>query len=188
MHGVLPRCLALGLSSLALIACTDDAGTAPGGDPVPRQAGVYEGHYRVPVAAELEAAAIFPVPEVTWTVVGDGVRLHYDLPVGLVGGILDVTLVGTFEAGAREVVVSGEQGTGTCTAVGTVVSCREQFHDLGALPISMRVVEDTAAAEYAGPVSDREAVAEIFGGPDPIGIVDFDITRPSLDDHGGRDD
>jgi hypothetical protein len=52
----------------------------------------------------------------------------------------------------------------------------------------MRVVEETAAAEYTGPVADRRAVAEVFGGPDPIGIVDFDVTQPAPDDHGGGAD
>lgn len=187
--GVLSRCLLVGVPalSLALVACTDDAGPGDGADPIPQQSGSFVGHYRVPVSAELEAAAIFPVPEVDWTVVGGVATLHYDLPVGLVGGVLDVTFTGAIEPGATTATLTSAAGTGTCTAVGSVISCLERFGNLGTLPISMRVVEQTAAAEYAGPVDDRRAVATIFGGPDPIGIVEFDVSQLAPDD-GGSDD
>ena len=188
--GVLSRCLLVGVPalSLALVACTDD-GTTPvgGGDAIPQQSGSFVGHYRVPVSTELEAAAIFPVDHVDWTVTGGVATLHYDLPVGLVGGALDVTFTGAIARGATEATLTSPAGTGTCTAVGTVISCLERFGDLGTLPISMLVVEQTAAAEYAGPVDDRRAVATIFGGPDPIGIVEFDVSQLAPDD-GGSDD
>lgn len=181
------------LVASSLVACTEDA--APRTplpdptpvDPIPMTTGEYEGHYRVPVAdPALEAAARFPVPHVDWTVAGGVATLHYDLPVGLVGGVLDVTLTGAIAAGDRQVTLTGTDGTGVCVAAGTVITCHEQFTGLGALPISMRVVEQQAALEYAGPAADRTTVATLFDW-DPIGIVDFDLTRPAPDDNGGDD-
>jgi hypothetical protein len=38
----------------------------------------------------------------------------------------------------------------------------------------MKVVTETSAQEYAGPVEDRVAVADVFSS-DPIGFVDFNV-------------
>ncbi|HVV85457.1 MAG TPA: hypothetical protein VHE35_20500, partial [Kofleriaceae bacterium] len=90
-------------------------------------------------------------------------------------------------AGDAEVTLTGDQGTAACTAVASVVTCHEALANVGTLPISMRVVEQTAAADYAGPATDRTTVASVFGS-DPIGFVDFDLTRAAPDDHGGGND
>ena len=181
------RTLVVLLGSLPIAAgciAPDDDPTDP---TVPSSTGSYLGAYRVPVSPELEAAATYPVDHVDWTVAGGVATLHYDLPVGLVGGELDVTLSGPVTPGAATITLTSLDGTGTCEADGTVVTCFEDFADLGPLPISMAVVEEVAAREYAGPVEDRRAVAVSFGS-DPIGIVTFDLTTPGVDDHGGDDD
>ncbi len=171
---------------VAIDAGHDAATDAPfGAEPLPLVSGDFIGTYRVPVEPALEAAAIFPVGHVEWLVVDGMVTLHYDLPVGLVGGVLDVDFVGPIAAGDRVAHLTSVNGTGTCTAVGTVISCLERFANLGPLPISTALVEQTAALEYAGPVADRTRVAMLFGGEDPIGIVEFDITHPAPDDGGG---
>lgn len=174
-----------GLVVLCTMAACGDA-EPTGGDPIPSRSGAFVGSYRVPtVTPELEPAALFPVDHVDWTVVDGLVTLHYDFPVGLVGGDLDVTLTGTLEPGATELHVSGPAGTGVCTATGAVISCLEDFTGLPPLPISMRVVEQQAAVEYAGPVGDRTTVATVFGS-DPIGVVELDTSRLAPDD--GNDD
>lgn len=179
-----------------LVACgSDTPGPAPDfgdappltpGDPVPTTTGVYAGHYEVPASAELAAAAQFPVDEVTWTVLGGVATLHYSLPVGLVGGKLDVNLTGPIAAGATELALTGENVAGTCVAAGTKITCREVFGDLGPLPISMPVVQDVAAREFTGPGTQRVAIANLFSS-DPIGMVDFDLAVPAMDDHGDDD-
>ena len=189
LTGSIRRAGLLGLLGLAALAagCTDAAEPLPPPvpvDPIPLQSGAFVGHYRVPVSAELVSAARYPVPHVDWTVVGGVATLHYDLPVGLVGGVLDVTFSGAIAAGATQATLTGPDGVGTCVAAGTVITCHEDFANLGALPISMRVVEQTAAVEYVGPVGDRTTVASLFGS-DPIGIVDFDLSMPAPDDNGG---
>lgn len=186
------RITVLGLGILGLASCTM---TAPSpsesqlssninGPVVPTTNGKFVGHYTVPSSSDLAAAAKFAVPEVHWTVVGTTVTLDYDLPVGLVGGPLDITLTGTIAAGATTVALSGIQGTGACTASGTVISCSETFGDLGSLPISMSVVQQDAATTFSGPAAQRVAVANLFSS-DPIGTVDFDVSKPADDDGGG---
>jgi hypothetical protein len=159
---------------------------------IPMKSGSFVGHYKVPTSAQLAGAALFAVPEARWTIAGGLVTLHYDLPVGLVGGEVEVTLSGAISPGKTVIQLTGVNGSGTCTATNSVVSCSEDLANLGALPISQTVVMQTAAAEYPGPASDRAAVANIFSS-DPIGTVDFDINAPSDDDddddgggHGGH--
>lgn len=62
------------------------------------------------------------------------------------------------------------------------MTCAEQFTDLGALPISTAAVEDAARREFAGPAAQRLAVAQRFGGPDPIGVATFDLLAPAIED------
>ena len=64
-----------------------------------------------------------------------------------------------------------------------MVSCSEAFANLGTLPISMTVVQQTSTQTFAGPVSSRVAVAQIFSS-DPIGTVSFDVSKPTS---GGGD-
>jgi hypothetical protein len=166
-------------------ACTDDGdggSTAPTGAFPPT--GSYASAYRVPTTdPALASAAVYPVDHVDWTVTGDVLTLHYDLPLGLVGGKLDVTFTGTFD-GTDTIAIAGANGTGSCTVTGARVACNEVFVALGTLPIDMAVVEQRAVAEYPGPVADRRQLATVFGS-DPIGIVEIDSTMPVVDDKGG---
>ncbi|MBA3499859.1 MAG: hypothetical protein M4D80_14030 [Myxococcota bacterium] len=161
-----------------LVACAGDGAEQPTSIAV---SGSFAGNYNVPIATALDAAATFHVDEVDWTVVGSTVTLDYDLPVGLVGGDLDVTLTGEIDHATQTVALSGPAGTGTCTASASIISCREVFTNLGALPISIAVVEAYAAREYPGPVEDRVRVARMFAS-EPIGIVAFDLNAPVIDD------
>jgi hypothetical protein len=138
----------------------------------------------VPAPASIADAATFVVTEVDWSVTAGIATLHYDLPVGLVGGDISVTFTGPIPANATTVQLTGTSGSGSCTARGTVISCSETFGDLGSLPINQAVVMQTAAADYPGPIANRVAVANIFSS-DPIGTVDLDTSIPSDDDHGG---
>lgn len=170
--------------------------SSPGGDPdgsiaslpLPSATGSYAGRYTVPTGTELAAAADFAVAEVDWLVTGNTVTLEYGLPVGLVGGSVRVSLAGQLGAPGDPLTLVGAAGTGTCTSTSaTAISCREQLTGLGTLPISMDVVRQTAAVDYAGPIADRVAVATLFGS-DPIGFVDIDLGTPvpfGSDDHGG---
>jgi hypothetical protein len=143
--------------------------------PLPINSGTFRRHYVVPVPPDLVAAARYPVDAVEWSVKRGIATLRYYLPVGLVGGSLEVEFTGSLLPGATSASLrSADGGTATCTALGTTITCHEIFGDLGPLPISMKVVRAVAAREYAGPVEDRVAVANIFPA-DPIGFVDFDV-------------
>jgi hypothetical protein len=152
---------------------------------IPTSSGSFVGHYVVPTTPELAGAATFGVPEVEWTVTASTATLHYDLPVGLVGGSVSITLSGTIAAGATSVSLSSTSGTGTCTASGSVISCSESLANLGALPINMTVVQQTAVTDGIS-VTSRTAVANLFPA-DPIGTVSLDLSKPAVDDggHGG---
>jgi hypothetical protein len=148
------------------------------GQPLPTVSGAFRGHYVVPVPANLAAAARYSVDSVEWSVASGIATLRYYLPIGLVGGSLETEFSGSLLPGANRVVLRSEDGgTATCTALETTVTCHEIFGDLGPLPISMKVVRAYAAREYAGPLEDRVAVANIFSS-DPIGFVDFNVLPP----------
>ncbi len=170
---------------LVLTACSSSsAGAAP--DPLPLSSGVYAGTYRVPtVSDELAVAARYDIDEVRWTVSAGVATLDYDLPIGLVGGKVGVTLSGAITSGDTEVTVTGAHGVGSCIAAGSIVTCTEDLADLGELPIDAAVIAQRAAVEYRGPAVDRIQVANLFGS-DPIGVVTLDFTRPIVDDSGGR--
>lgn len=165
------------LTTISLLAC---ACTEPVSEPqpLPLTSGRFTGAYRVPTTdAGLATASTFTVPRVDWVIDGAIARLDYPLPVGLVGGDLTIRLEGSIEPGATEVVLVDEVGTGTCTATAHIVTCSERFVGLGTLPISLAVVEQVAAAEYAGPASDRLEIANQFAS-DPIGVVEIDLDSP----------
>ncbi len=168
------------LTSLTLFAigCTESPSEP---QPLPLTSGRFVGVYRVPTTNDaLAAASTFTVPRIDWVIEGGTARLDYPLPVGLVGGELPIRLEGSFEPGATEVVLVDEVGTGTCVATTHIVTCTERFIDLGALPISLAVVEQVAAAEYAGPASHRLQIASQFAS-DPIGVVEIDLDSPLED-------
>ncbi|MCE9578547.1 MAG: hypothetical protein K8W52_35805 [Deltaproteobacteria bacterium] len=173
------------LTSVA--ACATDPGTSTDpqpGLPLPTATGAYVGSYVVPTTTAPTDAATFPVTSVEWTVVDGVATLHYDLPVGLVGGKLPVSFSGPISPGATLLTLTGDLGVATCAATATTVTCHEVFGDLGALPINMAIVEQMAVTEYAGPVADRINVALGFSS-DPIGNVTMDLQAPIVDDHGG---
>lgn len=186
------RIFVLGMFVLPLVACIDGAGAPPesqrraevAAQSLPATGGRFVGRYVVPAPADLADAAVFAVSEVRWRIANGVVTLHYDLPVGLVGGDISVTLSGTLSPGATSVQLSGNVGTGWCSAQSTVVTCGETLHNLNNLPVNQAVVEQ-AAAEYPGPVANRLAVASLFSS-DPIGSVEFDLTTPSSSGGGGR--
>jgi hypothetical protein len=187
------RITLFGLAALSFTGCAIDT-PAPAeslqqssvtSQTIPTTTGSFIGSYVVPTSADLASAAIFSVPEVDWTVSSGIVTLHYELPVGLVGGLLPVTFSGPLASGATNAALTGANGTSGCTASGTVVSCSEVFTNLGTLPISMTVVQQTATATFSGPVSSRVAVANLFSS-DPIGTVSFDVSKPAVDS-GGHD-
>jgi len=151
--------------------------------PVPTTSGEFVGHYVVPAPATLASAATFAVPEVEWTVTAGVATLHYDLPVGLVGGDVSVTLTGTLPPGSTTLQLTAGSGVGSCTAAGTQITCSEDFGNLGAMPISQTMVTQTAMQDGVAPAS-RAQVAALFGN-DPIGTVRFDLSQPS-EDHGGH--
>ena len=189
------RIFLFGLAVLSFTGCATDTSVSPESpqqsavttQTIPTTTGRFIGTYVVPAPADLADAAIFDVPEVRWTVSSGIATLHYDLPVGLVGGPLSVTLSGPITSGATTVQLTSTTGTGSCTASGTVVACGEAFTNLGTLPISMAVVQQTATTSFAGPVASRVAIAQIFSS-DPIGTVSFDVSRPSADGGGGGGD
>ena len=183
----------LGLSVLFFSACAIDTPepesyvqSAVTSQTIPTTSGSFIGHYVVPTSPDLAAAANFSAPEVDWTVSAGTATLHYELPVGLVGGTLPVTLSGTITSGATSVSLSSASGTGTCTASGTIINCSEAFSNLGALPINMTVVQQTAVADGVS-VPQRTAVANLFPS-DPIGTVSLDLSRPAPDDGGHHGD
>jgi len=154
---------------------------------VPMTSGSFQGHYKVPAPADLASAATFAMLEVDWTVVNGVATLHYDLPLGLVGGDIPITVSGPIAAGATTVRLSSTNGTGTCTASGTKITCSEDLANLGTLPISTAIVQQVAAQDSISPVSNRTAVANIFSS-DPIGTVDLDLSVPAPDDGGHHGD
>jgi hypothetical protein len=196
-----------GLPLVALVGCaTSDSSapadqTLPAGDqepmrgpgpdpgpshtPIPTTTGTFAGRYYVPVPPDLSLAAQFTVPEVAWTVLDGVATLHYDLPVGLVGGDLSVTLSGTIAAGATQLQLTGGSSTGSCTAQGTIIRCNEVFGDLGDVPVNATVVERAAAADHVS-ATDRMQVATLFGN-DPIGSVEIDVSTIG-DNHGDDSD
>jgi hypothetical protein len=153
---------------------------------VPMSSGKFAGHYVVPAPSTIASAATFAMAEVEWSVSGGTVTLHYDLPRGLIGGSLELSLSGSIAPGTTAVQLTSTNGSGTCTAQGSVISCSEQLANLGSLPISSSVVQQTAVAD-GQPVASRMLIATSFSS-DPIGTIAFDLSAPSDDDgghHGG---
>lgn len=165
----------LATMTMLALGCAADPASEP--QPLPLTSGRYTGSYRVPTTEGLAAASTFVVPRVDWQIEAGIARLDYPLPVGLVGGDLTIRLEGPIAAGDTEVLLSSEAGTGTCTATATTLTCSERFVDLGDLPISLSVVEQLAATEYAGPASHRIEIATQFAS-DPIGVVEIDLDSP----------
>ncbi len=169
--------------ALALVGCgVEQAGDPAGeatrstvsrfGGSLPTTNVSFRGHYVVPAPPELAEAARFSVEPIEWAYSNGRAIFRYYLPVGLVGGSLQVTMSGPMSPGATTVTLTGPNGEATCTAGVSTITCSEDFEGLGSLPISEEVVRQVAAQEYPGSPDDRVAVAHLFGG-DPIGTVEF---------------
>ncbi len=155
----------------------------PGSTPAPGTTAVsssFGGSYSVPTTAALAAAATFDMPELNWSVQGNVATLAYNLPRALVGKVVRVTFTGPFDPATGTATLSGTPGTSTCTVTATTVSCSEAMQGLVPLNPDLNVVSSLAAT-YAGPVSDRTALAQQFAG-DPIGIALIDLSRPGVAD------
>lgn len=140
--------------------------------------GSYGGAYRVPVTADLTAAATFDVTELTWTVAGGVATLSYNLPRALVGKLVRVVFTGPFDPATGSATLTGAAGTSQCTITASTISCAETMQ--GLVPLAPRLdVVQALAVSYPGPAADRIAVATQFAG-DPIGVAELDLQRPGV--------
>lgn len=176
-------CLGFLVAAGCSSAGADDADGVGGGAGGAASSGRFSGTYDVPVPVELTDAAVFTVPQIDWTIEGGTVRLDYDLPLGLVGKSLRVSFEGPYTEGATSVTLTGSAGNAECTIAATSVSCSEAMTGLLPLDPNYDVIEQVAAAEFAGPASERVDVAQRFSG-DPIGVVHVDLESPATDDKG----
>jgi hypothetical protein len=139
-----------------------------------------EGTYSVPVRdPSLREAATFPV-SVKTQALSAGVRVHYTMPVGLVGKPdQSVSLEGP-ETGTKLTLVAAE-GQAVCTQTAEALQCNEK---LPGIVVDLDAVRAAAIAEGLSPemVKKRVAVGEAFS-VDPIGILK--MTRRTT---GGRND
>jgi hypothetical protein len=162
---------------VAIAGCSDGAGAGSGGGGAAAVSGSFTGTYEVPVPAELASAAVYVVPEVSWSIVGGVATLEYDLPLGLVGTRVRVAFTGAFDAATSTAHLTGAAGTADCTLAAGKVSCSEVMPGLVFTP-DYTVIASIAATDYAGPAQNRVDVAKRFAG-DPIGIVHADLATPS---------
>ncbi len=138
----------------------------------PAKAGTYE----VPMPAEQQAAATFPVDKVKWSVNARGATLDYDLPLGLTGTKQRVVLKGPYDAAKGAYVLAGNAGTGECQVVGANVRCLEQLPGIA--------VDEAAAlqnVEAAVDVNARKNVIDVFRF-DPVGVLRFEASTRGRDD------
>lgn len=119
------------------------------------------------------AAAVFAVDSVQWRASDKNAKLYYSLPQALVGKTIAIELEGAAAADGTA-HLTGDAGVADCTVTASELTCREQLPGLLPLEPDLAVVERLAATSYAGPVSDRLAVARGFGA-DPIGILRVDL-------------
>src|SRR5215813_6595571 len=117
------RITLFGLAALSFTGCAIDS-PAPSesleqssvtSPTIPTTSGSFIGSYVVPTSTDLASAAVFSVPEVHWTINSGIVTLHYDLPVGLVGGDLSVAFSGPLASGATNAQLTGTNGASGCT-------------------------------------------------------------------------
>ncbi len=134
----------------------------------------FSGAYDVPVPPELAAAATYATAHIHWTTQDGAARLEYDLPQGLVGGVVHVEFAGAFDPQANKATLTGAAGSAECTVSATSVSCLEHMPGILPLQPDMAMVEAFSRQDYAGPVQHRVEVTRRFIG-DPIGIVRFEL-------------
>jgi hypothetical protein len=147
---------------------------AAGAAPSPTAGARSAAQYEVPIEPALAAAAVFDVTNVQWRASGERAKLYYPLPRELVGKTVQVELEGAVAADGTA-QLTGDAGVADCTVTASDLTCREQLMGLSPVEPDLTVVEELAAASYAGPASDRLAVARAFGA-DPIGILRVDLS------------
>jgi hypothetical protein len=180
----------LPISLLSVLALTPACGSGSSGDAESRGAAGTTGttgtagtgtdspgaaSYRVPVSAELEPWARYPVEEVEFEREGSRVRISYPFPEWLSGDGADIELEGEYEDGADTFAVTAEQGSGTCTRANTRFECTEH---LPGLEIDREKARDSMqdAGLASDEITQRLRVTSVFES-DPIGIFEFDLAR-----------
>ncbi|AKV03579.1 hypothetical protein AKJ09_10242 [Labilithrix luteola] len=140
---------------------SDDDGTTDAYSSHTAKSGTYE----VPVPADLEAAAQFPVDRVGWRVEGNQATLRWTLPVALTGNPEKVDVTGPYDAAKDAYVLTGEAGTAECRRSGTSLDCTEHL-------TGIKVDKELAIslAEAGVDLGKRKGVIDRFSG-DPIGIL-----------------
>ncbi|HEY3496786.1 MAG TPA: hypothetical protein VGK73_18940 [Polyangiaceae bacterium] len=131
--------------------------------------------YRVPVTAELEPWARYPVDEVEFERDGGRVTISYPFPEWLSGDSEDIDLEGDYEEGAASFDVTAEQGSGTCTRTGTRYECTEHLPGLEVDPERARESMEDAGLDREE-IARRLLVTGVFE-TDPIGILEFEVGR-----------
>ncbi|MCA9645831.1 MAG: hypothetical protein H6718_21050 [Polyangiaceae bacterium] len=127
------------------------------------------GSYSVPVSANLEAYAAYPVGDISICRTETTIELGYSLPALLVGKKTRVDFSGGVDPSATQHVLSGKDGTATCNRIGKAWSCLEHFMGI---EVDLQRVADEAAALSPAEAQGRIDVATVFQG-DPIGVLEF---------------
>lgn len=137
-----------------------------------QELGAVKSVYEVPVSdPALESQATHPVSVKVKRDLGT-IRVHYDLPVELVGApdvAVDLTGVDT----GMWVKVAGDAGLGTCVVTSASIVCREH---LPGVVVNLEGVRAKAVLDGLPPaeVEKRVAIAKQFM-IDPIGIMRGDM-------------
>jgi hypothetical protein len=135
---------------------------------------IYEGSYRVPVSAELEPFATYPIGSIRFWQEGGMLEIRYGFPRWLSGVSKRIELVGNYADGASEIDVSaGELGTGTCVRDGAAFECYEV---LPGLTVNRDMARERMIEGGLSPqeIEGRLKVTDSFA-VDPIGILSFRI-------------
>jgi hypothetical protein len=126
--------------------------------------------FAVPVPAELDPYAHYPVDSITFCRRGNLVELGYKLPELLLGKAERVGFSGGYDSAAGVLALTGN-GTATCELAGGSWSCLEHFVGIAVdLEAVAKAAEDLPPAEAAG----RIDVAEVFGAT----RLEFSTSRP----------
>lgn len=129
--------------------------------------------YEVPVPADLEPYASYPIGDVSLCRQGTTLELGYSLPKLLVGKKTRVSFAGTYVSAEGTYELSSADGTASCEPSDTTWTCFETFTGL---EVDLERVADEAAELPSVEAAGRVDVAEHFGG-DPIGILHFDLAN-----------
>ncbi len=165
------------LVAIALLGCSTSDPPEPGESGLPEcppDDGVEPPHtdvtgdYSVPVPAELEPYAHYPIDSITACLRGDMLELGYKLPALLIGDEERVSFSGPYDAAAETLDLTGD-GTAACDVSAEGWSCLEHF---AGIEVDLEAVAEEAADLPPAEAAARIDVAEYFGS-DPIGILVF---------------